>query len=112
MARLYSDENFPVPVCEWLRILGHDVLTCQESGRHNQKIADEHVLSFAIAEERAVLTKDRGDYKRLHRRNSNHFGIVVCTNNDDFEQMAQCIHRALVAHSDLTGRLLRVYRPG
>jgi len=27
MARLYADENFPLPVVEELRQLGHDVLT-------------------------------------------------------------------------------------
>lgn len=30
MARLYSDENFPLPVVELLRGLGHDVLTARE----------------------------------------------------------------------------------
>jgi hypothetical protein len=32
MARLYSNENFPLPVVEKLRALGHDVLTVQEAG--------------------------------------------------------------------------------
>lgn len=30
MARLYANENFPLPVVEALRRLGHDVLTIQE----------------------------------------------------------------------------------
>jgi hypothetical protein len=33
MARLYSNENFPLPVVEALRALGHDVLTIQEAGK-------------------------------------------------------------------------------
>jgi hypothetical protein len=32
MARLYSNENFPLPVVHRLRTLGHDVLTIQEAG--------------------------------------------------------------------------------
>ena len=32
MARLYANENFPLPVVEELRHLGHDVLTMQEAG--------------------------------------------------------------------------------
>ena len=37
MARLYSNENFPLPVVQKLRVFGHDVLTIQElrrPGRH------------------------------------------------------------------------------
>jgi uncharacterized protein DUF5615 len=33
MARLYADENFPLPVVEELRRLGHDVLTIYETGQ-------------------------------------------------------------------------------
>src|ERR1035437_1509613 len=32
MARLYPNENFPLPVIEKLQALGHDVLTVQEPG--------------------------------------------------------------------------------
>jgi Domain of unknown function (DUF5615) len=44
MARLYADEQYPYPVVEYLRILGHDVLTVQEAGQANQKISDPDVL--------------------------------------------------------------------
>ena len=43
MARLYADEDFPLPVVEELRRLGHDVLTVQEAGRANQGIDDATV---------------------------------------------------------------------
>jgi hypothetical protein len=33
MARPYANENFPLPVVEELRLLGHDVLTIQEMGQ-------------------------------------------------------------------------------
>jgi len=33
MARLYSNENFPMPVVAELRNFGHDVLTIQETGK-------------------------------------------------------------------------------
>ena len=33
MALLYADENFDYPVVEFLRQLGHGVLTVQEAGR-------------------------------------------------------------------------------
>jgi hypothetical protein len=33
MARLYANENFPHPVVDVLRRLGHDVVTIQEADR-------------------------------------------------------------------------------
>ena len=33
MDRLYANENFPLPVVERVRVLGHDVLTIQEIGK-------------------------------------------------------------------------------
>ena len=33
MARLYANENFPLPTVEELRRLGHDVLTVRETGQ-------------------------------------------------------------------------------
>ena len=44
MARLYGNENFPLPVVEALRDLGHDVLTIHETGRGGEAIPDADVL--------------------------------------------------------------------
>ncbi len=38
MARLYADEQFPRQVVEFLRALGHDVLTVQSAGNAGLKI--------------------------------------------------------------------------
>ena len=46
MSRFLADENFPLPVVEELRRLGHDVLTIQEAGRANQQFPDKDVLNF------------------------------------------------------------------
>ena len=59
MARLYADEQYPYPVVEFLRALGHDVLTVQEAGRANQGIPDSDVLAFATSSNRAILTQNR-----------------------------------------------------
>jgi predicted nuclease of predicted toxin-antitoxin system len=56
MARFYADEQFPFQVVELLRSLGHDVLTVQEAGSANQRIPDDEVLTFAIGQERTILT--------------------------------------------------------
>ena len=59
MARLYSNENFPLPVVEELRRLGHAVLTPREAGETGKSVPDEQVLAFATAEARALITPNR-----------------------------------------------------
>lgn len=110
MARLYADEQFPFPVVELLRAMGHDVLTVQEAGNAEQGIPDEEVLAFAISQERSVLTINRDDFIRLHRRDDNHCGIIVCTNNRNWEQFAARINEAVIVEQSLKGKLIRVVR--
>lgn len=113
MARLYSNENFPMRVVNELRALGHDVLTSQEAGRANQKVPDDQVLAFAIEQTRAVLTLNRLDFFRLHRSTQGaHVGIIACTRDDaDPIGFARRIHAAIAAVEDLTGQLIRIVRP-
>jgi hypothetical protein len=56
MARFYSNENFPLPVVEQLRKLGHDVLTSYEAGNANRSIPDREVLAFATSQQRVLLS--------------------------------------------------------
>lgn len=79
MARMYSNENFPIPVVEELRALGHDVVTIQERGKATEAVADPEVLQLAITEDRAVLTLNRRDFIRLQNQDQAHAGIIVCT---------------------------------
>jgi predicted nuclease of predicted toxin-antitoxin system len=111
MASFYADEQFPFQVTELLRNLGHDVLTVQEAGNANQRILDDQVLAFAVGQERSILTINRIDFIRLHRRDNQHFGIVVCTNNRNWEQFAARIDEAVRAEESLRGKLIRVVRP-
>ena len=55
MARLLADENFPLPVVEELRRLGHDVVTMLQAGMANQQIPDDVLLAYATSENRAYL---------------------------------------------------------
>ena len=111
MARMYSNENFPMPVVEELRLLGHDVVSIQERGRANEGTPDDEVLKFAIAEDRAILTINRKDFIRLHKRNAQHAGIIVCTYDPDYPAQASRIHEAIKACPDVRGKLIRVNRP-
>lgn len=49
MARFLADENFPYPVTEELRRLGHEVATMADLGKANQSVSDEEVLAIAVA---------------------------------------------------------------
>jgi hypothetical protein len=111
MARLYSDENFPMPVVEALRTFGHDVLTIFEAGKANQRCPDEAVLTDASANRRAVLTLNRKHFIQLHNASDQHSGIVLCTYDPDFIGQAQRINEALRMHSSLDGIMIRVNRP-
>jgi predicted nuclease of predicted toxin-antitoxin system len=111
MARLYSNENFPRQVVEALRRLGHDVLTIQETGKAGQRIPDEDVLAFAVADNRTILTLNRKHFIRLHNEQPVHAGIVVCTFDSDFVGQANRIHTAINAMITLANQLIRLNRP-
>jgi hypothetical protein len=109
MARFYADEDFPGPVVQILRDLGHDVLTVQEAGRRGT--GDPQVLADATADSRAVLTHNHRHYKRLHVTQA-HAGIVSCSRDkDDLPGLAQRIHDATSALPSLANQFIRIVRP-
>lgn len=111
MARLYSNENFPLPVVEELRRLGHDVLTMYDSGTSDLGVPDVEVLKIAVRDNRALLTLNRRHFIALHQEAADHCGIVVCTVDPDFLGQAQRIDQAIGSEPDLSGKLIRVNRP-
>lgn len=110
MAKLYSNENFPLPVVEELRRLGHDVVTSQEADNAGRAVPDTEVLDYAIDNGRTVLTLNRKHFIRLHLECPGHAGIIVCTFDPDFGSQARRIHAALQAAPQITGHLIRVNR--
>jgi predicted nuclease of predicted toxin-antitoxin system len=111
MKRFYADEQYPYPVVKCLRDLGYDVLTVQEAGRSNQRIPDDEVLAFATQSDRTVVTQNRKDFIQLHRIQSNHAGIIVCTDDRNWDALAQRIHIAVEAEESLQGKLIRIVKP-
>jgi hypothetical protein len=110
LARIYANENFPLPVVEALRRLGHDVITIQETGKAGQAIIDQEVLEYAKADDRAVFTLNRRHFLRLHQENPEHCGIVICSVEADWKAQATRIHNALAGNS-LSGLHIRIDRP-
>lgn len=111
MARLYANENFPLPVVAALRQRGHDVVTSLDVGRAGAPIPDEDVLAFATSDQRAVLTLNRRDFIALHEVTGSHQGMIVCTVNPHADRQARRIDEAISSLVDLAGRLVRVNRP-
>jgi predicted nuclease of predicted toxin-antitoxin system len=66
MARLFADENFPLPTVEALRRLGHNVLTLHEAGKVQKSTPDNIVLEMASADGRAIVTLNRKHFVQLH----------------------------------------------
>ncbi len=112
MALIYANENFPLPVVEALRHLGHDVLTTYEAGNAGRAIPDEEVLAFAVAQRRILVTINRKHFIRLHGQQSDHPGIIVCTFDLDYAGLAKRIHTITTADPDMACQLRRVNRPG
>ena len=112
MARLFTDENFSLPVVRELRGLGHDVRTVAEAGLADRGVPDSEILTVASRDSRAVLTLDRRDFLRLHLTRPDHAGIIICTADPDFTRQAGRIDAVLASRARLDGQLLRVNRPG
>jgi len=108
---LLADENFDFPVVEGLSELGYDIMTMVELAAANRGLSDELVLRMATNLGRAVITINRRDFIRLHRKNDHHAGIVVCTRNSNVPEFVTAIDDALSGFDDCSGQLLRVYRP-
>lgn len=111
MARFYANENFPLPVVEELRILGHDATTIQDTRNAGHAVSDEAVLNFAISENRTILTFNRKHFIRLHKAQPDHTGIIVCTFDHNFIALTNRIHQAINNQTDLSGQLIRINRP-
>jgi predicted nuclease of predicted toxin-antitoxin system len=109
MAHFYADENFDYGVVERLRALGNDVLTVQEAGE--QAGDDARVLARATSDGRCVLTFDHRDFKRLHRQNPTHSGIITCTRDRGRDGLASRIDQAARNAGTLAGKLIRVTKP-
>ncbi len=111
MARLYASENFPSPVVQGLQSLEHDVLTTLTAGNAGRAIPDEQVHAFVIEQQRALLTLNRRHFLRIASANPQHFGLIACTFDADFERQANAIHTAIALMASLQNQIIRINRP-
>ena len=110
MARLYTNEKFPIQCTKHLRAFGHDVLTIQESGNAGISMPDDEVLAFACNDNRILVSMNRKHFIRLHLQSNDHCGIIVCNYNPDYEDLAKRIHAVIETTNELSKQLFRVHR--
>ena len=64
--RLLLDEMYPATLAEQLRARGHDVVSDHDADYgHLEGAADAEVFAAAIADDRALLTENVADFRRL-----------------------------------------------
>ncbi len=110
MLKLYTNENFPMPTVKFLRNFGYDVLTSQDTGNANQSISDDKVLIFSTLQKRVLLTLNRRDFIKLHQATINHAGIIICTEDTNFEALAMRIHKEISQTTLFENQLIRIYK--
>ena len=116
-ARFLADEHFDFRVCDRLRAMGHDVLTVRQANesKFGDGWPDPQVLSFAIEQNRIVLTENVSDFKYLHIAMPWHKGIIACSKFPAKPaKMAKHIERilgeTLDEHVTATGQWMRLTR--
>jgi hypothetical protein len=83
--RLILDEMYPGVVAEQLRTRGHDVVSVHDPEyRRLEGASDEKIFAAALAEERALITENVPDFRRLEAdalaRDESHAALVFTSN--------------------------------
>lgn len=83
--RLLVDEMYPAVVAEQLRARGHDVVSVHDPEyRRLEGAPDEEVFAAALAEDRALVTENVPDFRRLEAdtlaRGETHAALVFTSN--------------------------------
>ena len=87
--RILVDENIPTITVHGLRALGHDVLDIR--GTERQGMFDDALWAFAQAEQRTLVTTDKGFSEHRDQR---HYGILIVRLRQPNEQR---IHARIMA---------------
>ncbi|HVS82342.1 MAG TPA: DUF5615 family PIN-like protein [Pyrinomonadaceae bacterium] len=86
--KFYLDEHVPSAVAEGLRRRGVDVLTVQAARRSG--LADPQQLSFALAEQRVIVTMD-SDFLVIASRGVVHSGIAYASPSSSIGELIRAI---------------------
>lgn len=77
--KLVLDEHLSPTIAERLRAEGHDVVAAEGVGLRQRP--DEEVFEWAVANQRALVTRNLRDFRPIHARylssGLEHFGLVL-----------------------------------
>jgi hypothetical protein len=80
---LALDHHYPIAIAGQLRRAGHDVVAAVEQGWHREP--DEALLALCVAEGRALLTNNVGDFMVIARnwtmRGQGHLGLLLTSDS-------------------------------
>ena len=101
--KLYLDEDISPKVSEILRKKGVDALSAHEAGM--LEAADDEQLAFAVAQGRAMVTRNRDDFITLTVQFFNdlkpHCGLIIVPHTipgSEFSKLATLLSRHSKAH--------------
>ncbi len=89
------DVNASGAVARWLTERGYDVVQVADS---NPKMGDEEILSWAIREERVIITTDQDFEEMIWREGKTHCGLLRLENLPRSERKA-LVEDVLTHHS-------------
>jgi predicted nuclease of predicted toxin-antitoxin system len=100
--RLLLDEMYPAALAEQLRARGHDVASVHDAEyQHLEGVPDAEVFAAAIAAERALLTENVADFRRLEtdalRRDAPCPRLIFTTNQQFPRDEAATVGRLVLA---------------
>jgi predicted nuclease of predicted toxin-antitoxin system len=111
MLKLLADENVARQKVERLRELSYDIVSIAELGLAGKRLPDITVLRLATAQERIVLTHNGSDFKKLHRTETSHAGILILPDDVRHSLLAEATAQALEESGPWEGRVHRLPRP-
>ena len=105
---LLGDEDFNHKVLKILTEVPYDVTSIKELGLDRKWFSDEDVLKTAIELNRVILTHNKRDFIKLHRKAEWHPGIITCYQTADFETLAGKIISLIEGVDSFENSLFRI----
>lgn len=115
--KLALDHDYSRRIAEQLRDGGHDVVAAVENGWHQED--DEPLLALCVADRRALLTNNVGDFTAIARRwvvdGRQHCGLIFTSDaslprgRDTIGKFVGLLDELLELHSELDAFTNRVH---
>ena len=96
--RFLVDECTGPAMARWLRAQGHDVFSVYEDARG---IHDDDVIEKAFADNRILITNDKGFGEKVYRERRPHRGVILLRLVDERAELKiETIRRLLQVHAE------------